>query len=173
VRVYVESNFVLEPWETLQRRARDWKNKRELIAASARELRRTKALSGDAEQLIEKADVLIRAEQLSKSGFVETIRRVSAVARLLSLDAGTLLLALSSEKAFEALEFPDRLMLAMVVQDLSNRPTSADALFLNRNSKDFATPDVHDVLSPHDCAVITSFDAGLQRMRAKLPSPSP
>jgi len=42
------------------------------------------------------------------------------------------------------------------------------ACFLNRNTKDFDEPDVRAALTAQDCHVIGSFDHGLQYVRAQL-----
>jgi hypothetical protein len=59
----------------------------------------------------------------------------------------------------------DAIVLASVLEDLQkNEP--GPKMFLNRNSKDFANPNIYDALRQLQCELVTSFDGGLLRIEA-------
>jgi predicted nucleic acid-binding protein len=51
--------------------------------------------------------------------------------------------------------------------------TPSPACFLNRNTRDFDDPRIRDALAARDCQVIGSFDNGLKFVRSRLPAAPP
>ena len=65
------------------------------------------------------------------------------------------------------MEPPDSLVLGSVMTHLSE--TNPDvSCFLNKNAKDFDTPDVRDELRPYNCRLIGSFEHGLNYISSTL-----
>jgi hypothetical protein len=63
----------------------------------------------------------------------------------------------------------DALVYVSVIQHLQeNKPQKA--CFLNRNSKDFKTPEIDDELKSLNCRLITKFDDGYKFLQSQLSS---
>jgi hypothetical protein len=62
----------------------------------------------------------------------------------------------------------DALVYASVIDHL-RRFRPQQACFLNRNSKDFDSPEIVDELSQFNCRMIPRFDHGYRFLQARLP----
>jgi predicted nucleic acid-binding protein len=204
VRVYAESNFVLEiireqeqhsaceelmrlaasqsidlvlpayallePYETIVRDEREGKQLGEKLHASADQLKRTASIADDALLLRDAKNLLIRAAQQAWNRFLDVRTRLLDTARLVAID-GPILREAAKLTAEHKLALPDALMLASVLADAAGRPSPS--VFLNRNTNDFNDPDIRARLKQVDCALIGSFNGGLERVKhllAKAPA---
>jgi hypothetical protein len=162
ISLRVPAYALLEPWETVARRKHRWAELGQGVVKELRQFERTAAISAEAKAL---RDLTVKASQYATTR-LETFRaRVLATARVLPIDAGTLLFADQLRQRFP-LELPDAVMLAAVLDDLDG----SDALFVNRNRKDFDDPDIQNELGSRGCTVKWAFDAALNQTKQKLSS---
>ncbi len=54
----------------------------------------------------------------------------------------------------------DAVIFASIIEDLAKKPEGPKC-FLNRNSKDFANPDIYDELAKFACKLLPSFKDGV------------
>ena len=80
------------------------------------------------------------------------------IAEIIPLNANILLKAVSAEENYD-LSPQDALVYVSVLKHLQNNKPD-QACFLNRNSKDFKTPDIIDELKSLNCRLITQFNDG-------------
>lgn len=69
-----------------------------------------------------------------------------------------------SVRASHSLELPDAVMLATVLLDVER--SDEDSLFVNKNTKDFGDPRVVQELRSHRCRHIGNFASALEAVRA-------
>jgi hypothetical protein len=68
-------------------------------------------------------------------------------------------------------QVPDMMIFGSIYADLEQRQERGDrdaSWFLNRNKRDFDTPEVKELLSQRGCAVINSFDDALGLIKSGL-----
>jgi hypothetical protein len=121
-------------------------------------------------------------EAVAKAADVESLLIESTSAEEASLDAVRARLLDTAElsdltptvltaaaKARNELDFDgqDSVVYASVVEHLEKN-TPSQACFLNRNSKDFANPDVVQVLDDLNCKLLPKFTSGLSYVRSRL-----
>lgn len=158
---------LLEPYETLIRRKKDGKGLHDSLLKQVQQLKRTASLAGEAEQLKESSHLLLRAADAAERRFQATHDRVVEVAHMVATDDHVLREAPKLGARFD-LDLPDAVMLASVLKDATDRP--APCLFLNRNSKDFAQPDIIAELRNAGCELLPSFQGGIERIRHLAPA---
>jgi predicted nucleic acid-binding protein len=113
------------------------------LAQSATSL--TRALLDSADQEKKRLDVLLG--------------RVLQTCHVIPIQARTASRGMEFEE-MHRLSPKDAVILAAVLEDLAER-SAGPKCFLNRNSRDFANPDIEDELRKHDCRLISSFKDGL------------
>ena len=199
MKVYVESNFVLEvaleqeqhePCKELIRLAEEGaielvmpsyalaephfslvhnQRRREDLSRSldieAKQLQRTASLSEEVASLAGASELLIRAGVSARTRFSKTYSQLLNIGRFIPLTNDVLEQAPAMANRFD-IELPDALMLASVLNDARSHPQ--EALFLNRNTKDFQQPDIESELEGVQCELLGSFTAGLARVQARL-----
>jgi hypothetical protein len=159
---------LIEPYETLRRREIEWEHLREELDKQARQLKRTASFAADIQRMDEARDLLVRAPQEAWRRFLDTRTRLLDTAHLLAVE-GPALREASKLAAQIDLQLPDALMLACVLADAAVR--RSPSVFLNRNTKDFANPNVRTRLKQVDCDLIMSFKDGLERVTHELAKP--
>jgi predicted nucleic acid-binding protein len=200
VKIYVETNFVLElvfgqeqsesceqilalcsqgqaqlvlpayslaePHETLIRKQKQRKLVWDPLAVELTQLARTAAYKSTA-QAIQAADPIFKtANQDENRRFAYYRQQLFQVAEIIPLTASVLTQAPGCELAYN-LSPQDALVYASVIEHLVQTQPMI-ACFLNRNSKDFDTPDIVAALRSRNCRMIPQFDQGLRFVQAQL-----
>lgn len=200
MRIYVESNFVLElallqeqheacsrlieharesriaialpafslaePHHTLGRRARNRRNLSDELGSELAQLSRSDSYSEEVDALRGVTGLLVRSGDDESARLRETLQWLVRVAELLPLDRGSMERAWKAEYE-HSLFPPDAIVLGSVLNHLEAFPPD-DAVFLNRNVKDFDDPDIVRMLDERRCRLIPSFNNGLRLVEQKL-----
>jgi hypothetical protein len=196
VRVYVESNFVLEvaqeqedykacetllelaearlielampayalvePLQTVGSRIKSWTDLSKNVEEQLNQLRRSEALRADAAAL---SGLVAKAVEAVSAGYEEVRLRLLATARVLPLDREVFVEADRLRNALD-LKLPDSVMLSSVLLDLRKDPTQA--VFINKNTRDFRQPDVLERLAAEQCKLIGKFSDGAAHVQAQI-----
>lgn len=155
--------------ECLERLGRR-KSKRETIQQALRdeirELSRSAPTAPLSDQLHSLTVSLIAGARADEQRYEDTLRRILGCAEFIPLDAAAIRGSLDARMSY-GLTSQDALVFTCVMTHLATtRPTRA--VFLNRNRKDFANPDILAALDQLNCALKTQFTAGLAYVRAEL-----
>lgn len=157
-----------EPHETLIRRKKKRQELQQVLDKELRELSRTKSYKNRLDSIENIKSLIIQSSQDASERFVKYREYILKIAKIISLNANILLKAVSAEENYD-LSPQDALVYVSVLQHLQeNKPDQA--CFLNRNSKDFKTPDIIDELESLNCRLITQFDAGQKFLESRLSS---
>lgn len=157
---------LVEPYETLVRRA---KRRNELsiqISYETRELSRSRPYSEIAERASDITSTLISSGEEEKQRLDATLIRILDCSELIPIQPSTIRRALDAQTTF-SLSPQDSIVYASVLQHLE-LSVFDNKCFLNKNSKDFLNPDIEEGLRQHDCRLITHFAQGLQFIHNEL-----
>jgi predicted nucleic acid-binding protein len=166
ITIAVPAFSVVEPYQTLRRRHRDRVHLKQRLDRELLQLRRTldyRSRLQEAEQVV----ALLIDSSNEQWRQLETVRqRLLQLATLLPLDSAALERASGLQNRHD-LGPEDACVLASVLAHLE-KTNPATACFLNRDSKDFADPDIVEELQRLKCKLIPSFDDGLAFVRSRI-----
>jgi len=156
-----------EPFSTITRR----RNERQVLAGSLhQEVRRfaRSTLRESIETAIQPAIASLLAVFDQQLALLDgTLTRMLRLGPLVSTDAAVYEESVRYRQA-HGLRSEDALIYAAVMKDLRARAQSDTCVFLNRNAKDFASPDIAVELQSHNCRFISRFPDGLRFLRSAL-----
>jgi len=144
ISLRVPAYALLEPWETITRRKVRWAELGQSIYRDVQQVVRTASLAGEANAL---RDLMLKASEYAAARLDAFRARTLAASIVIGIDGATLASADDLRRRFGALKLPDAVMLAAVLGDLDG----SDALFVNRNRKDFNDPDIQSDLAGRGC----------------------
>lgn len=110
---------------------------------------------------------LIESSQRETAELESVTSRLLHCGHIIPLETVIVESAVRNEKKL-GLEAPDAAVYASIIEDLRGR-TRGPKCFLNKNSKDFANPDIYAELKKHGCKMIPSFDDGFRYVSTRLP----
>jgi len=102
---------------------------------------------------------LIESGEAEKNRLDSVLSRLIGISELLPTQGSTVQSAIQYETIL-GLSPKDAVILASILEDMATRGIGPKC-FLNRNSKDFANPDIYEELEKHDCKMLPSFTNGL------------
>jgi predicted nucleic acid-binding protein len=149
-----------EPYQTLIRRLRERKQLIRAIQQSFKQVGRSRGLKDLIASSDEVSQTLAKADAAERQGLGETVRRLMACCRVQVLTDAVIRMACEFESEFE-LDPHDAVVLASI--ELSLRESGGgEKVFVNKNSKDFVTPKIEDLLGGYGCKLITNFSDARQ-----------
>ncbi len=147
-----------EPHEKLIRQKKERQALQQSLDKELRELSRTRSYKNRLDSIENIKSLIIQSSQDASERFVKYREYILKIAEIIPLNANILLKAVSAEENYD-LSPQDALVYVSVLKHLQNNKPD-QACFLNRNSKDFKTPDIIDELKSLNCRLITQFNDG-------------
>jgi predicted nucleic acid-binding protein len=147
-----------EPHKKLIRQAKERRKLQQSLDQELRELSRTKSYKKRLYSIENIKSLIVQSSQDASEKFVKYREYILKIAEIIPLNANILLKAVSAEENYD-LSPQDALVYVSVLKHLQNNKPD-QACFLNRNSKDFKTPDIIDELKSLNCRLITQFNDG-------------
>jgi len=147
-----------EPHKKLIRQAKERRKLQQSLDQELRELSRTKSYKNRLYSIENIKSLIVQSSQDASEKFVKYREYILKIAEIIPLNANILLKAVSAEENYD-LSPQDALVYVSVLKHLQNNKPD-QACFLNRNSKDFKTPDIIDELKSLNCRLITQFNDG-------------
>ncbi|HAO12474.1 MAG TPA: PIN domain-containing protein [Planktothrix sp. UBA8407] len=156
-----------EPHEKLIRQARNRKALQQSLDREFKQLERTVSYKNRIQNNIrEFFNLLVEIDVEETKRFAKYRNRLLSHADIISLNGNILFEAATYENRY-ALMPQDALVYASILFHLQqNQPTIA--CFLNRNSRDFDTPEIKAELNSFNCRMISQFDQGLSFIQSQL-----
>ncbi len=109
---------------------------------------------------------MVQTNEEERDRFVHYRERLLTIAQVIPLTADILSEAVACESPYN-LSPQDALVYASVITHLHQHSPTV-ACFLNRNFKDFDSPDIVDELNLLNCKMISSFDHGCNFIQSRL-----
>ncbi|MBE9145227.1 PIN domain-containing protein [Planktothrix mougeotii] len=156
-----------EPHEKLIRQARNRKALQQSLDREFKQLERTVSYKNRIQNNIrEFFSLLVEIDVQETKRFAKYRNRLLNHADIIPLNRNILSEAATYENRY-ALMPQDALVYASILFHLQqNQPTIA--CFLNRNSRDFDTPEIKAELNSFNCRMISQFDQGLSFIQSQL-----
>jgi predicted nucleic acid-binding protein len=147
-----------EPHEKLTRQARNRRELQRSLDIELRQLLRTASYASRIKSIQDLASLMVQSNEEERHRFIQCRERLLKIGEIVPLTADILNVAASYETKYD-LTPQDALVYASVIAHL-RRYQPQQACFLNRNSKDFDSPDIVDELNQFNCRMIARFDRG-------------
>lgn len=167
-QLVIPAYCVVEPYGTI----RSFANKRQSIINGSvktelKQLSRSEVYRDDANTLLQNlTSILIQSIEEEKRTLRQTIDKILSVAEVIPLETSILAAALEFESGFN-LSPQDSIVYASVISHLSTTEVDKKC-FLNRNSRDFDTPDIIEALDNYGCKMLFSFNNGYNYIQSQL-----
>ena len=155
-----------EPHEKLSRQARNRQELQRSLNVELRQLLRTASYASRIKSIQDLASLMVQSNEEERNRFIQCRERLLDVGEIVALTAEILSEAASYETTYD-LTPQDALVYASVIAHL-RRDQPQQACFLNRNSKDFDSPDIVDELNQFNCRMIPRFDDGYGFLQSRL-----
>ena len=157
-----------EPHEKLIRQKQERRRLQESLDKELRELSRTKFYQNRLDSIEDIKSLIVQSSQEIGENFAKYRESLLKIAEIIPLNADILFESASAEENYN-LSPQDALVYVSVLKHLQeNKPQ--EACFLNRNWKDFKTPDIVDELQSLNCKMFDKFDGGYKFLQSKLSS---
>jgi predicted nucleic acid-binding protein len=155
-----------EPHEKLSRQARSRRELQQLLDAELRQLSRTASYASRIKSIQDIASLMVQSNEEERHRFIQYRERLLNAGEIVALTAKILIQAASCEATYDLMP-QDALVYASIIDHLRLYQPQ-QACFLNRNSKDFDSPDIVDELNQFNCRMIPRFDHGYSFLQSQL-----
>lgn len=159
ITLRLPSFCVAEARMSVARRTRERARFQTELERQKREISRSKPYSDLQDRSFALVSALIDSGEKERQRLDGALDRVMRSGQVLPTTEDVLRSACTAETRF-ALSTQDSIVYASVVGDSRQEPR-ASRCFLNRNSRDFADPEIRAELASGRCKLLTSFAAGL------------
>ncbi len=157
-KLIIPAYSLAEPHEKLNRQAISRQNLQQSLNKELRQLSRSNSYSSRIERIQDIASLMVQSNQEEWQRFVNYREKLLRTGEIIALTSTILEEAASCETHYN-LKPQDAVVYASVVQHL-NDDQPQQACFLNRNSRDFDSPDIVNKLNNLNCRMIFRFDDG-------------
>jgi PIN domain len=167
-QLIVPAYCIVEPYATI----RSFENKRQSIINGGvrdelKQLSRSEAYRDDANTLLQNlTSLLIQSIEGEKRILRQTIDKILSAAEVIPLEQNILAAAVEFESSLN-LSPQDSVVYASIVSHLSTSSLE-EKCFLNRNSRDFDTPDIVEALDNYGCKMLFSFNIGYNYIQSQI-----
>jgi hypothetical protein len=144
-----------EPYQTLIRRQRERKVLSKNLQDELRQLGRSRAFAARGSAWQELAQTLAAGDESEAKGLENTIQSLTGFCTVAPLTRQVIRDAQQVQAEFD-LDPHDALVFASIDAVLRERD-QAPKVFINKNSKDFATPQIEEHLRRYNCRLFTNF----------------
>ncbi|MEH1942689.1 MAG: PIN domain-containing protein [Nostoc sp.] len=165
-KLIIPAYSLAEPHEKLSRQAKSRRDLQQLLDAELRQLSRTASYVSRIKSIQDIASLMVQSNEEERQRFVNYRERLFNIAEVIALTADILIEAASCEATYD-LRPQDAFVYASVINHLREYQPQL-ACFLNRNSKDFDSPDIVDELNRFNCRMIPRFDDGYSFLQYQL-----
>ena len=155
-----------EPHEKLSRQAKSRRDLQQLLDTELRQLARTASYTTRINSIQDIASLLVQSNLDESQRFVHYRDRLLKNTEVIPLTADILTEAAIYEEPYD-LRPQDALVYASVISHLRQHQPEI-ACFLNRNSRDFDSPDIVNELNKFNCRMIPRFDHGYDFIQSQL-----
>ncbi len=170
VKLILPAYSLAEPHEKLNRQATNRQKLQDSLNVELRQLSRSKTYISRIESIRDLERIIVESNEAEWQRFISYRERLLNCAEFIALDINALKLAVSSETLYD-LKSQDAVIFASVISHLQkNKPNQA--CFLNKNIKDFDSPDIVNKLNKLNCRMIPRFDHGFNFVQSQLTSDS-
>lgn len=163
IDLVIPAYCLAEPYERLVRRSRQRAELYRNLTSELRELSRSRPYSEFAEQFKDITDALLQVGSAEEGQFARTLQRLGEIAQVIPLEMDIMKSGMRLQDQL-SLSPQDAIVHASILTHLEST-SPGPKVFLNKNAKDFLTPDIQDQLGGYECRLITKFSDGLSYLQ--------
>lgn len=165
-QLVIPAYSLAEPHEKLTRQAKNRRELQRVLNEELQQLARSASQKARINSIEDVASLLVQSSEEERQRFVAYRERFIKNAEVIALTADILNEAAAYEYPLD-LSPQDALVYSSVISHLRQHHPQI-ACFLNRNSKDFDSPDIVDELNRFNCRMIPRFDQGYNFIQSQL-----
>jgi hypothetical protein len=166
VRLIVPAFSLAEPHIALMHKARERARLSRELRMQLSDLGRSKRYREASSNFLELVALLIKSAESERAGLDRAMDEILKVAEVIPLDS-KLFNEAERIQVIVGLSKQDSIVLASVIRHLGETKP-AESCFLNRNTRDFNDPNVHDMLEEFGCKFFGQFDQAVEYIEAYL-----
>jgi len=170
VTLALPSFCLSEPFATVTQRGRRRLSLAKSLRAELQQLHRSRPHRQDVATIDPSPDALIAIGERENHCLIATLDRILGVSIIIPVDAGVYREALSYVAALD-LSGQDAIIYASVLSHLRGNTSLGRHVFVTRNWRDFANPEIVTSVLAHGCELIGSFVECALRLEGITPEP--
>ena len=156
---------IAEPMETMTRRHRQREELNKTLTTEIRQLARTESYQEQAGAVQEITSLIVRSMAEEQSRLDDVLGRLLDCADTIPLNSAIFDSA-AEYRVASGMSPQDSIVLASILHHLET-VSPPSSCFLNKNSRDFADPDIVAALESRNCKVLFKFSTGLDYLRSQ------
>jgi predicted nucleic acid-binding protein len=166
IQLVVPACALFEPYETLARRRKGRDATLARLRNELAQVARSKTFRNLAETSRAVTDALAESGEVEAKGLETTIRRLTSCATISPLTKSVIETALEYQAQFE-LEPQDAIVMASVDEHLK-QCGGGHKVFVNKNHRDFLTPEIVERMGTHDCRLLPRISGARQYIEQQI-----
>ncbi|MDJ0677938.1 MAG: PIN domain-containing protein [Calothrix sp. MO_167.B42] len=167
-KLIIPAYSLAEPHEKLNRQGNKRRELQKSLNDELRQLSRTSSYTNRINNIQDITSLIVQSNEEERHRFTQYRKRLLVVGEIVALTANILIEAVSCEDNYN-LKPQDAIVFASIISHLQqNAPQKS--CFLNRNYKDFDSPDIVDELNQFGCRMIPRFNHGYNFIQSQLSS---
>ncbi|MDJ0616218.1 MAG: PIN domain-containing protein [Calothrix sp. MO_192.B10] len=167
-KLIIPAYSLAEPHEKLNRQRNKRRELQKSLNDELSQLKRTSSYTNRINNIQDMTSLIVQSNEEERHRFIQYRERLLNVGEIVALTADILIEAASCEDNYD-LKPQDAIVFASIINHLQ-RDCPQQACFLNRNSKDFDSPDIVNELNKFKCKMIPRFDHGYSFIQSQLSS---
>ncbi|MFL5541976.1 MAG: hypothetical protein ACJ8J0_23515 [Longimicrobiaceae bacterium] len=166
IRLVLPAFSAAEPFDVLRRSSADRQRLQAELDRQLRLLGRTTTFATQLARAAEVTALLTESTRVETERLHDVLAEILGLAEVIPITAATLQGARDAQRAL-GLRLQDSVVYTSVLTHARSAGEERKC-FLERDAKDFLTPDIEEALQGHDCRIITSFAGGLGFIREQI-----
>ena len=166
IRILIPAFSLGEPHIALMHKGNEWSRFIPELRKHLSELARSKSYQKDSPAFTELVSLVIATEDRERAQLEAAVDALLNIAEIIPLTSEIFQEAKGFQAKFD-MSFQDSVVLSSVIGHLRGAGP-AESCFLNRNTKDFADPNIRDLLDQFGCRFFGRFDNALGFIEAHL-----
>lgn len=167
IRLVLPAFSIGEPYETLERRAKQRRELHRQLSGTISELSRSSPYQESADEFLDLTNLLLRSGEEEKHRLNETLERILQTVEVIPIGLSTIRASITLQKS-RNLSPQDALIYASILDHLEKEESDSFGCFITKNSNDFANPDIENDLMAYKCKLLTKFADGLGYVSSRL-----
>jgi predicted nucleic acid-binding protein len=160
IQLYLPAFCIGETYEAWVRRSKRRAELHNRLLSETRELSRSKPYQAPSKELQELTNLLVQSSEEEKDRLDQVLTKVLDIVEIIPIDIDVIKSALALQKS-RNLSPQDSIVYASLLSQLVKNSSTTEKCLINRNAKDFLTPDILNELVTFHCKLLTSFKDGL------------
>jgi hypothetical protein len=167
VQLVIPAYCLVEPYEKLNRQEKSRKQLVNQLNVEINQLKRNHLYQSQLHHFNSITELLTNSAILDQENFDNLTKHLIDIITIIPLSNSTLRAASIYRQNPYELSSQDAIVYASILDFLQNNALS-NRIFLNKNSKDFSTPNIIHDLNAHSCQLFSNFEHAYHHLQSLL-----